>query len=84
MLIASAKFWRVRKASHHLVFMGNYQTISHMFYSIVPSTQWMKEMRMWGSSEITSYCFCVWCESSSLLRLKTEGVRAVSHVYCIG
>ena len=38
---------------------------------IVLSTQWMKEMRTWGRSEITSFCFFVWCESSSLLWLKT-------------
>ena len=29
-------------------------------------------MRTWGQSEITSYCFFVWCESSSLPQLKTR------------
>ena len=38
---------------------------------IVLFTQWMKEIRTLGRSEISSYCFFVWCESSSLLRLKT-------------
>ena len=51
---------------------------------IVLSTQWMKEMRTWGQSEIISYCFLVWCESSSLLRLKTQSTRGASHVHCIG
>ena len=51
---------------------------------IVLSTQWMKEMRTSGWSEITSYCSFIWCESSSLLRLKTRGARGVFHVYCIG
>ena len=45
---------------------------------IVLSTQWMKEMRTWGWSEITSYCFFVWCEPSSLVWLKTRGTRGVS------
>ena len=39
---------------------------------IVLSTQWMKEMRTWDRSEITSYCVYVWCESSLLLRLKSQ------------
>ena len=39
---------------------------------IVLSTQWMKEMRTWDRSEVASYCFSVWCESSSLLQLKTR------------
>ena len=51
---------------------------------IVLSTQRMKEMRTWGWCEIISYCFFVWCESSSLLWFKTWDVRRVSHVYCIG
>ena len=42
---------------------------------IVLFTQWMKEIRTWGRSEISSYCFFVWWESSSLLRFKT--------VFCI-
>ena len=49
---------------------------------IVQSTQWMKEMRMWGWSEISSYCFFVWCESSSFLRLKSQDARGVSQLYC--
>ena len=40
-------------------------------------------MRTWSKSEITSYCFFVWCESSSLFQFKTWGARGVSHVYCI-
>ena len=50
---------------------------------IVLFTQCIKEMRTWGWSEITSYCFFVWCELSSLLWLKTNGTSGVSHVYCI-
>ena len=35
-------------------------------------------MRTWGRSEISSYCFFVWDESSSLLRFKkTRGARGV-------
>ena len=30
-------------------------------------------MRTWGRSEITSYCFFVWCKSSSSLRFKSKG-----------
>ena len=51
---------------------------------MVLSTQWMKEMRTWVWSEITSYCFFVWCESSSVLWFKTQRARGLSHVYCIG
>ena len=50
---------------------------------IVLSTYWMKEMRTWCWSETTSYCFLVWCESNSLLLLKTRGTGGVSRVYCI-
>ena len=27
---------------------------------------YFKEMRTWGQSKISSYCFCVWCESGEL------------------
>ena len=37
-------------------------------------------MRKSGRSEISSFCFFVWCESSSLLRLKFRSVRGVTLV----
>ena len=40
------------------------------------STQWMKEMRTWGLSEVISFFFVLF----SLLRLKTRGARGVSHL----
>ena len=36
-----------------------------------------KEMRMWDQSKISSYCFCVWCESREL------GGRGSSRFPCI-
>ena len=38
----------------------------------------MKLIRMWGRCEISSYCFFVCCESSSLLWFKFWGVRGIS------
>ena len=40
-------------------------------YFIVLTALWMKEMRNWGSSGMTSYCSIICYESSSWLRLKT-------------
>ena len=68
------KFRSARGASHHPAFMGNCRTISHTFYSLIYLVDEfpLKEMTMWGRSKISSYCFFLWCESSSLLRLKSR------------
>ena len=78
-LLLQLKSWCAREASHNPAFMGNCRTISRTFYN--PSTQWMKEMRTWDWFEISSYCFFVWCEPSSLLRLKSQGARGVSQLF---
>ena len=51
---------------------------------IVLSTQWMKEMRKWVWSEITSHCFLFGVNQVHCFGSKTWGVMGVSHVYCIG
>ena len=50
-LLLQLKFWNVRGASHLWALL--------VTRFIVLSTQWMKEMRTWGWSEITNYCFFV-------------------------
>ena len=40
---------------------------SHVFSLIYPKDEFsFKEMKTWGQSKISSYCFCVWCESEEL------------------
>ena len=48
--------------------MGNCPTISHTFFSLIfPVDEFsLKEMRTWGQSKISSYCFFVWCKSREL------------------
>ena len=70
-----------RGASHHPVFMGNCPTISRTFFSPIYSVDefYLREMRVWSQSKISSYVFFIWCESSLLLRLKSRSERGVSH-----
>ena len=67
-LLLRLKCWSARGASQHLAFTGNCTTISHMFFSLIyPVDEFsLKEMRMWGQSKISSYCFFVWCKSREL------------------
>ena len=40
---------------------------SHVFNLIYPVDEFpFKEMKTWGQPKISSYCFCVWCESREL------------------
>ena len=70
-LLRRLKSRSARVASHHLTFMGNCWTVSHMFYSLIflMDEFSLKEIRTWGWSKISS-CFFVWCKSTSLLQLK--------------
>ena len=67
-LLLRLKCWSARGASQHPDFTGNCTTISHMFFSLIyPVDEFsLKEMRMWGQSKISSYCFFVWCKSREL------------------
>ena len=68
MLIAPAKILEREESISPSSFYGELLTISHTFYSAIYPVN--KEMRTWSRCEIASYCFSVWCESSSLLHLK--------------
>ena len=77
-ILLRLKSRRVKGGSHHPAFMGNYPTISHTF--LVLSAQWMSspnEMRTWGQSKSSSFCFCVRCESTKL------GGRGNSRFPCV-
>ena len=64
----------LRLKSYHSAFMDNCRTISHTFYSLIYLADEfsLKEMRTCDQFKILSYCFFVWCESGSLLRLKSR------------
>ena len=68
----------MRGASHHPAFMCNYQTISHTFYSLVYPVD--KENEDVGLVRDFILVFFVWCESSSLLWLKSHSTRGVTLV----
>ena len=65
MHIASAKIAKSEESispSSFYAQLPNYQ--SHVFSRIYPMDEFfLKEMKTWGQSKISSYCFCVWCES---------------------
>ena len=63
----------IQQAFHHPAFMGNCQTISPTFYSpIYPVDERNEEVGLvWDNISL----FFVWCESSSLLRLKNLGCK---------
>ena len=48
--------------------MSNCLTISHMSFSLIYPVDefFLKKMRTWGQSKISSYCFFVWCKSREL------------------
>ena len=58
-ILLRLKSWSTKGASDHPAFMVNYSTVSHTFS--VSSAQ--RKKNMWGHSNISSYCSCVWCES---------------------
>ena len=68
-LLLQLKSWGVRGVYNHSALW----VIAGLLvkYFIVLTALWMKEMRNWGRSGMTSYCSIVCCESSSWLRLKT-------------
>ena len=69
LLLLCLKSWGVRGAYNHSVLWVIAGLLVKHF--VVLTTLWMKEMRNWGRSGITSYCSIVCCESSSWLWLKT-------------
>ena len=72
----------MREASHQPTFMGHCWTISHTFYSPIYLVDEGNEV-VGSVGDVILLFFFVWCESSSLIGLKTWGVRGVSHLYCI-
>ena len=76
--IASAKILENEGSISPSSFYGqplDYQ--SHVFSLIYLVDEFLKEMRTWGQSKISSYCFCVQCES------RESGGRGSSRFPCV-
>ena len=67
-LLLQLKSWGMRGAYNHSALWVIAGLLVKHF--IVLTTLWMKEMRNWGRSEITSCCSIICCESSSWFWLK--------------
>ena len=68
-LLLQLKSWGMRGAYNHSALWVIAGLLVKHF--IVLTDLWMKEMRNWGRSGMTSYGSIICCESSSWLRLKT-------------